>query len=123
MKIHIGDKVQVCKGKDRGKEGEVLRVLRSSGKIVIAGVNIRTLHKKPKTGEEKGSIEKQEMPINHSNVMLLDPGGKKRTRVGYTGVGKEKKRIAKGSGTALKNIPKKKTKAVTETTSAPEEKS
>ena len=110
MKIHIGDKVQVCKGKDRGKEGEVLRILRGSGKVVVAGVNIRTRHIKPKTVDEKGSIKKQEMPINHSNIMVVDPDTKKRTRVGYTGTGKDKKRVTRTSGAVLKNAAKRKKK-------------
>ena len=59
MKIQAGDKIKVCKGADRGKEGEVLRVLRESGKVVISGINVRTKHKKPRTGEDKGSIEKK----------------------------------------------------------------
>lgn len=98
----------VCKGVDRGKEGAVLRVLRERGKVVVAGVNIRTLHKKPQADEEKGRIEKKEMPIDCSNVMLLDPSDKRRTRIGYTGVGRDKKRIAKRTGAVLKNVPKKK---------------
>lgn len=110
MKIHTGDTVIVCKGVDRGKEGAVLRVLRERGKVVVAGVNVRTLHKKPTDSEGKGSIERKEMPIDCSNVMLLDPSDKKRTRVGYAGVGREKKRVAKRTGAVLKNIPKKKKK-------------
>ena len=116
MKIHTGDTVIVCKGVDRGKEGTVLRVLREHGRVVVAGVNVRTLHKKPQTGEEKGRIEKKEMPIDCSNVMVLDPSdkNKRRTRVGYTGVGSEKKRIAKRTGAVLKNTPKKKKVSATQ---------
>ena len=120
MKIHIGDKVKICKGKDRGKEGEVLRVIQESGKMVIAGVNIRTIHKKPQTGEEKGSIEKKEMPVNSSNVMLIDPSTKKQTRVGYDGDGKNKKRVARKSGAALKNTSKKKKKTDKEEKTQPQ---
>ena len=101
----------VCKGVDRGKDGAVLRVLQESGKVVVAGVNIRTFHRKPQAGEEKGRIEKKEAPIDCSNVMLLDPSDKQRTRVGYTGLGREKKRIATRTGAALKNISKKKKSA------------
>ena len=108
MKIHTGDTVIVSKGVDRGKEGAVLRVLRGRGKVVVAGVNVRTLHRKPQTGEEKGRIEKKEMPIDCSNVMVLDPSDKRRTRVGYTGVGRDKQRVARRSGTILKHTPKKK---------------
>lgn len=107
MKIHTGDTVLICKGADRGKEGAVLRVLRDLDKVVVAGVNIRTAHIKPQAGEEKGRIEKKEMPIDCSNVMLVDPSDKKRTRVGYAGDGREKKRIAKRTGSVLKNVPKK----------------
>ena len=110
MKIQNGDRVIVCKGSDKGKEGEVIGVLRESSKVIISGVNIRTIHKKPKTNEEKGSIEKKEMPIDLSNVMIVDPKTKKRTRVSYEGVGKEKKRITKKSGTVLKKSIKKKKK-------------
>ena len=98
----------VCKGFDRGKEGKVLRVLRECGKVVVASVNVRTIHKKPQAGEEQGSIEKKEMPVDCSNVMLVDPDSKKRTRIGYTGSGREKKRVAKRSGVALKRVSRKK---------------
>ncbi|MCY4577048.1 MAG: 50S ribosomal protein L24 [Candidatus Kaiserbacteria bacterium] len=108
MKVHIGDTVTICKGADRGKEGVVLRVLRESGRVVVAGVNIRTLHKKPRTGDEQGSIEKKEMPIACSNVMVVDPSDKRRTRVGYVGSGREKQRVAKRTGKVLKHTPKKK---------------
>ena len=114
MKLYIGDNVRVCKGKDRGKEGAILRILRGSGKVVVAGVNIRTLHIKPRTAEEKGSVEKREMPFDHSNVMLIDPGSKQQTRVGYDGSGREKKRVAKSSGSVLKHAPKKQRKTAEE---------
>lgn len=108
MKIHTGDKVIICKGSEKGKEGEVVRVLQDVNKVVISGINIRTLHKKPKAGEDRGSIEKKEMPIDLSNVMILDPKEKKRTRISHKGKGKEKNRITKKSGTALKKTVKKK---------------
>ena len=112
MKVQNGDKVKVCKGSEKGKEGEILRVINS--RVVISGVNIRTLHKKPRTGEERGSIEKKEMPIDASNVMIIDPENKKQTRIGYTGTGKEKKRITKKSGIMLKKNTKKRKKETKE---------
>ena len=112
MKVQNGDKVKVCKGSEKGKEGEVLHVI--NGRVVISGVNIRTLHKKPRTGEDKGSIEKKEMPIDTSNVMIIDPESKKQTRVGYTGIGKEKKRITKKGGAMLKKNTKKRKKETKE---------
>ena len=113
MKIQVGDTVIVRKGAHRGQEGAVLRVLRDLGKVVVAGVNVRTMHIKPQTGEEKGRIEKKEMPIDCSNVMPLDPSDKKWTRVGYTGIGREKKRVARRTGSVFKNTSKKKSGGVT----------
>lgn len=118
MKIQNDDKVKVCKGADKGKQGKVLRILREDNRVVISSVNIRTIHKKPQTGEEKGSIEKKEMPINLSNIMFIDPESKKQTRVGYTGTGKEKKRITKKSGAVLKRSTRKKKKETGETKEA-----
>lgn len=100
----------VCKGSDKGKSGEVLRVLRESGKVIISGINIRTIHKKPGANEEKGSIEKKEMPIDYSNIMMVDPKSKQRTRVGYEVTEKEKRRITKKGGTVLKKSVKKQKK-------------
>lgn len=98
--------VLVCKGSDLGKTGAVLRVLPAEGKIVIDGVNVRTLHRKPRMKGEKGSIEKKPMPINASNVAVVDPKTKKRTRIRYSGTGREKQRVTK-SGAILKRETKR----------------
>ncbi|MBN1331308.1 50S ribosomal protein L24 [Candidatus Dojkabacteria bacterium] len=81
MKIKKGDLIQVITGKDRGKQGEVLKVLPKKGRVVIKGVNKVIKHKK-NTGDKNnpgGRIE-IEAPIHVSNVMLVSPDSGKTTR-------------------------------------------
>lgn len=82
MKIRKGDRVVVLAGKDKGKEGTVIRSLPKSDKVVVEGVNVAQRHRKPSRAMEQGGIIPTEMPIHISNVALLDPDGKP-TRVGY----------------------------------------
>ncbi len=101
MRIRKGDTVTVLKGSDRSRVGEVLRVLHERDAVIVAGVNIRTMHRKPRTQGEKGSIVKKEGPINISNVAILDSKTKKPTRIAYTGTGRDKQRTARKSGTVI----------------------
>ena len=112
MKIRKGDTVIVLKGSSRKKTGVVMGVLPESQKVIVSGINIRTMHKKPRVKGEKGSIQKKEGPINVSNVALLDPKTKTPTRVRYSGVGRAKQRIAK-SGTPIVAVSPGKDKKVT----------
>ena len=93
-KVHVktGDKVVVINGKDRGKQGKVLQVSPSEGKVIVEGVNIVKKHQRP-TGQETGGILEVEAPINASNVMIIDPKTKKRTRIGHTTDTKTGKKI------------------------------
>lgn len=101
MKIKAGDSVVVISGKDKGKTGQVLRVLHSKNRLVVADVNMRTRH--IKGGPQRpGEIVKYEASIHASNVMLVDGKTKKRTRVGYKVEKGKKVRIAKRSGEELK---------------------
>lgn len=83
QKTHItkGDMVRVMRGADRDKEGEVLRVNRKTGRIVVRGVRIAKRHRKPRSEQDEGGIIQFEAPIDISNVMLLDPKTKEPTRV------------------------------------------
>lgn len=102
MKIHTGDTVVVISGKDKGKTGTVVRVLEEKNRVVVEGVNMRVKHIR-KTPQQAGQRIKFEAAIAASNVMLVDPKTKKRTRVGYSIDAKGKKtRIAKKSGEVLK---------------------
>jgi large subunit ribosomal protein L24 len=102
VKIKHGDQVVVITGKDKGKTGQVLRVLRNKNRVVVADINMRTRHMKAGPNRP-GEIVKYEASINASNVMLIDAKTKKRSRVGYKIDEKGKKtRIAKQSGDAVK---------------------
>ena len=81
-KIKKGDDVIVLSGKDKGRTGQVLNVLKNS-KAVVENINIVKKHQKgnPNTGQESGIIEK-EMPIHMSNIMLLNPITNKGDKVG-----------------------------------------
>ena len=82
-KIKKGDEVIVTTGKDKGRQGQVIKVNKNR-KILIENVNIVKKHQKgnPNTGKESGIIEK-EMPIDVSNVMLFNPITKKGDKVGF----------------------------------------
>ena len=82
MKIRKGDTVRVLTGKDRGKEGEVMRAIPEQGKVIVDGVNIAKKHQKPLNATMQGGIIDKDMPIPVANVALIcDSCGP--TRVGY----------------------------------------
>ena len=95
-KIKKGDLVKVIAGKDNGKEGKVLSVDVKNNKVVVEGVNKVFKHSKPSYQNQNGGIIEREAPIDMSNVMYLYKG--KPVRVGFTGEGKDKKRVAKVGG-------------------------
>ena len=85
-KIKKGDQVVVIAGRDKGKTGRVLEVLKDSDRVVVEGVQRVTKHVKAgqtARGTRTGGIETIEAPIHVSNVMLVDPEAKKGTRVGF----------------------------------------
>lgn len=101
MNFKTGDKVVVIAGKDRGKEGKITKILRADNKLVVETVNVIKKHVKP-SGQTAGSIVEMEAPIDASNVMILDPKTKTRTRIGHTIDKKGKKiRITKKSNENL----------------------
>lgn len=83
MNFKVGDKVVVIAGKDKGKEGKIIKTLKNDNKVVVEGINIVTKHVKPSAQNENGGIIKVEAPIHASNVMILDPKTKKRTRIAH----------------------------------------
>lgn len=68
--IKVGDQVQVTSGRHKGKNGEILKISRKTGKIVVKGINFKFKHVKPNTENEVGEIKQFEAPIHHSNVKL-----------------------------------------------------
>ena len=92
MKLKVGDKVKVIAGSSKGKEGKIIKTLRSENRVIVEGVNIVKKHKKG-NGQETGGILEVEAPINASNVMVIDPKTKKVTRIGYKKDEKTNKKI------------------------------
>ena len=80
MHVKKGDKVVVIAGNDKGKTGEVKRVITKTGRVIVDGVNLRWKHRKPTQKNPKGERVEEECSIHASNVMLLDPATGKRTR-------------------------------------------
>ena len=83
VKIKKGDRVRVLTGKDRGKEGVVMRVLPRENKVIVDGVNVAKKHQKARSATSQGGIIDKDMPIPVPNVAVLSPSDGKPTRVGY----------------------------------------
>ncbi|HUK10421.1 MAG TPA: 50S ribosomal protein L24 [Stellaceae bacterium] len=98
LKIKKGDKVVVITGRDKGKSGEVKRVLPAENRVVIEGVGTVKRHTKPSAGNPGGIVER-ELAIDVSNVAFVDPKSGRPTRVGYRTLADGRKvRFAKRSG-------------------------
>ena len=101
MNFKTGDKVVVISGKDKGKEGKILNVLRKENRVIVENVNIVKKHVKG-NGQTAGSINEVEAPIHASNVMIIDPKTKKPTRIGHsTNKDGKKIRVSKKSNSDL----------------------
>ena len=106
-KIRRDDTVIVISGKDRGKSGRVMRVDPKKQKVYVEGLNIVKRHQRPQQvrdaqrAETVGGVIEKEGPIHLSNVMLIDPKDKKRTRVGISREGGSRARVTRRSGTSL----------------------
>lgn len=83
MNVHKGDKVQVISGKDRGKQGEVLRALPAEGKVVVKGVSVVKKAQRPTQQNQQGGFITKEAAIDVSNVMLVCPSCGKPTRIAH----------------------------------------
>jgi large subunit ribosomal protein L24 len=98
LKIKRGDTVQVISGKEKGKRGEVERVLPRENRVIVRGVNVRTRHARPTQNNQQG-LYTFAAPIHVSNVMLVDPDSGEPTRVGYRFADSgEKVRVSKKTG-------------------------
>ena len=91
MNFKVGDKVVVIAGSSKGKEGKITKVLRKENRVIVEGCNIIKKHKKGNQNETGGILE-MEAPIHASNVMIVDPKTKKRTRIGHT-IDKNNKKV------------------------------
>ena len=102
MRIKKGDQVRVQAGKDKGREGEISRVIPQRNAVIIEGVNEVKRHQKATSETMQGGIIDKTMPIDVSNVAILSPSDGKPTRVGYRfSDSGEKIRVCKRTGVDL----------------------
>ena len=99
-KIKKGDRVVVLTGKDKGRQGSVLRVFPKEQRVVVEGLNMVQRHTRPSQLDPQGGIKNKEAPIHVSNVAVVDSQGKP-TRVGFRVEGDKKVRFAKTTGEAI----------------------
>lgn len=101
MRIKKGDKVVALAGKDKGKDGKVLRVLSTTGKVVVEGLNIKKRRTKPRKANEKGQTVDMAAPMDLSNVALWCAKCKKGVRTKTKIDGQKKTRVCAGCGANL----------------------
>ena len=101
-RLKVGDLVQVIAGSEKGKTGNVKKILKNEERVVIEGLNLVTKHQKPNARNQQGGKIEMEAPIHASNVMLVDPETKKPTRVKFEIKDGNKVRVAK-SGAVITN--------------------
>lgn len=99
-KIKKGDKVVILTGRDKGKTGEVVRVLPKEDRVVVSGVNTVKRHQRP-TQFNAGGIEEKDAPLHVSNVAIADPKTGEPTRVGFEIRDGKKVRVARKSGEVI----------------------
>ena len=91
MKVKVNDKVKIIAGKEKGKEGNVIKTLKKDDKVIVEGINIITKHVKPNGMGETGGIRKMEAPIHVSNVKVITDTKKTTTKADKKPAKKEKK--------------------------------
>ncbi|MCC0028300.1 MAG: 50S ribosomal protein L24 [Zhengella sp.] len=100
QKIRKGDKVVVLAGKDKGRSGEVLKVMPKENKALVSGINLIRRHQR-QTQTQEGGIITKEAGIDLSNLAVADPKDGKATRVGFEVRDGKKVRVAKRSGEVI----------------------
>ena len=98
MKLRKGDRVRVIAGKDLGKEGEITRVITSTERVIVDGVNIAKRHQRAQGATMQGGIIDKDMPIHISNVAIVCGSCGNATRVGYRFEGTDKVRVCRKCG-------------------------
>ena len=99
-KIKKGDRVMVLAGKDKGRQGNVLKVMPKEERVVVEGLNMVQRHTRPTQMDPQGGIKNKEASLHLSNVAVVDSKGK-ATRVGFRVEGDKKVRFAKTTGEVI----------------------
>jgi large subunit ribosomal protein L24 len=100
-KIRKGDRVVILTGRDKGRQGAVLKVLPKEDRLFVEGLNIVHRHTRPSQADPQGGIKDKEAPLHVSNVALVDPKSGAPTRVGFRVEDGKKVRFAKKSGEVI----------------------
>ena len=101
MKIKTNDTVVVLSGKDKGKQGKVLKAMPKENKVIVEGVSIAACHTKPRKQGEQGGIVRKEIPIRIDKVQLVCAKCEKGVRVGYKVEDGKKIRVCKKCGAEI----------------------
>jgi large subunit ribosomal protein L24 len=99
-KIKKGDRVILLAGKDKGRSGQVTKVMPKESRVIVSGLNLVQRHTKPSQSDPQGGIKTKEASIHVSNVAIADGAGKP-TRVGFRIDGDKKVRVAKTTGEVI----------------------
>ena len=99
-KIKKGDRVVLLAGKDKGRSGNVIRVLPKDNRVFVQGLNLVKRHTRPTQADPQGGIKSKEASLHLSNVAIADSYGKP-TRVGFRIDGDKKVRVAKSTGEVI----------------------
>ena len=99
-KIKKGDRVILLAGKDKGRTGQVSKVLPKDSRVFVSGLNLVQRHTRPSQADPQGGIKTKEASVHVSNVAIVDSNGKP-TRVGFRIDGDKKVRIAKTTGEVI----------------------
>ena len=110
MKVKVGDTVKVIAGADKGKEGKVIRTIKSEQRVVVEGVHIVKRHSKPRTNNESGGIFEIEAPIHVSNVKVITEAEAKEIKKEAKKATKKEKVEEKVEKKATKKTSKKASK-------------
>lgn len=98
MHVKTGDEVKVITGKDKGKEGVILKTFPKKDRVIVEGINIVKKHRKASQTNPTGGILEEAAPIHVSNIMLIDAKTGEPTRVGSKVVDGKKVRVSKKTG-------------------------
>ena len=99
-KIKKGDRVVVLAGKDKGRQGQVLKVFPKDERVLVEGLNMVQRHTRASQADPQGGVKNKEAPLHLSNVAFVDSNGK-ATRVGFRVEGDKKVRFAKSTGEVI----------------------
>ena len=100
VKIKKGDRVVLLTGKDKGRTGNVTKVMPKDSRVVVSGLNMVQRHTRPTQGDPQGGIKHKEASVHVSNVAIVDSNGKP-TRVGFKVEDGKKVRVAKTTGEVI----------------------